>query len=345
MTVLPKLFKAVALCAALAPGPGAGLGPAQAAAPAASGNPKQTLTEPAAQADAPGTRPDAAPAAFDLPPPGPHDGRDGLVGTMQTYVARHEDTLPDLAVTFDVGFVELKAANPTVDTWLPGAGTRIVVPSAHLLPAAPHKGIVVNVAEMRIYYFAADGSLHTYPIGIGREGWETPIGTTRIVRKTKNPVWYPPASIRKEKPWLPEAMPSGPDNPLGFRAFYLGWAGYLMHGTNTPYGVGRRASHGCIRLYEADIERLYGHVPVGTPVTAVDQETKAAWIDGQLYVEVHTSTAQALEIETGAPMTVALPPDLVSAVVRVAPDGARVDWDAVQRAGRERRGYPVRVSR
>ncbi len=296
----------------------------------------------------PEPRAHAAPAGpaptFDLPP-GPPDGHDGLIGRMQVHIARHEDTLPDLAVQYDVGFVELQAANPGVDTWLPGAGTPIVIPTAHLLPDAPHKGLVLNIPEMRVYFYAPDGMVHTYPVGIGREGWATPIGTTRVVRKAKDPVWHPPASIRAEKPWLPVAVPSSPDNPLGFRAMYLGWPSYLMHGTNIPYGVGRRASHGCIRLYESDVERLYDHVRVGTPVTSVSEETKAAWIDGQLYVEVHPSTDQAVEIETGKPMTPALPADLVSAIVKATPEGADIDWQAAERAGRERRGYPIRVTR
>lgn len=293
--------------------------------------------------DAPGT-PVAPEPTFDLPP-GPPDGHDGLIGAMRVHIARHEDTLPDLAVQYDVGFVELQAANPGVDTWLPGAGTPIVIPTAHLLPDAPHKGIVLNIPEMRIYFYAPDGAVHTYPVGIGREGWATPVGATRVMRKAKNPVWHPPASIRAEKPWLPVSVPSSPDNPLGFRAMYLGWSGYLMHGTNIPYGVGRRASHGCIRLYESDVERLYEHVPVGTPVTSVNEETKAAWIGGQLYIEVHPSTEQAVEIETGAPVKRVLPPDLVSAIVKATPDGADIDWKAAQQAGLERRGYPVRVTR
>lgn len=268
-----------------------------------------------------------------------------VIGEMQTYTARYEDTLPDIAVRFDLGFVELKAANPNVNTWVPGEGTQIVLPMQHLLPDAPHKGIVVNVTEMRLYFYAPDGSIRTYPIGIGRDGWATPVGTTRVMRKAVNPIWYPPASIRKDKPELPVSMPSGPDNPLGYRAMYLGWPGYLMHGTNMPGGVGRRASHGCIRLYESDVEKLYPMVKVGTPVTSVNQEVKAAWINGDLYVEVHPSIKQAIEIEEDDKMTPEPPEDLVSAIVKVTDDTSRVDWDALKRAGLERRGYPVKVSR
>ena len=268
-----------------------------------------------------------------------------VIGEMQTYTAVYEDTLPDLARRFDLGFVELKAANPTVDTWLPGAGTEIVLPTAHILPDTPRKGLVVNVPEMRIYFYATDGTVHTYPIGIGREGWETPIGKTTVVRKTKNPIWYPPASIRKEKPELPALVPSGPDNPLGLRAIYLGWPAYLMHGTNTPYGVGRRTSHGCIRMYEPDVEKLYPMVRVGTPVTSVNQEVKAGWVGDELYVEVHPSIKQALELEETSKMTPEIPGDLVATVLKAAPDSSRLDWDLLQQAALERKGYPIKITR
>jgi len=172
--------------------------------------------------------------------------------------ARYEDTIPDIARRFNLGFDEVARANPGVDPWLPGEGTRIILPTQFVLPDAPPEGIVINVAALRFFYFPKpdkDGQrvVITYPIGIGKVGWATPIGKTKVVSKRKDPYWTPPASVRKEHAAegdpLPARVPPGPDNPLGNRAMNLGWPSYLIHGTNKPAGVGLRASHGCIRMY------------------------------------------------------------------------------------------------
>src|SRR5690606_29607209 len=154
-------------------------------------------------------------------------------------------------------------------------------------PDAPRDGIVVNLAELRFYYFRRKGEPRflTRPIGIGREGFTTPLGQTTVVRKAKDPVWRPTAATRADRPDLPAAVPPGPDNPMGAYALYLGWPTYAMHGTNQPWGVGRRVSRGCIRLYPEDIEALYPLVPVGTRVTVVDQPLKVGWHMGELYLE------------------------------------------------------------
>ncbi len=189
-----------------------------------------------------------------------------VVGTLQVTIATHEDTLPDIARRFNLGYDEVVRANPGVDPWLPGEGTRIVLPTQFVLPDAPREGLVVNLAALRIYYFPkpAKGEQRvvvTLPIGIGKVGWATPEGATKIVSKRKDPVWTPPASVRKEHAAegdiLPARVPAGPDNPLGAFAMNLGWPSYLMHGTNKPAGVGMRASHGCIRLYPEDIATLF----------------------------------------------------------------------------------------
>src|SRR3546814_682411 len=146
-------------------------------------------------------------------PDGADRGGTVMSGTMQTYRTTAADTLEKIAMRFDLGYVELLSANPGVDPWMPGIGVEITLPTARIPPKAPHKGIVINISEMRLYYFGADGALvHSYPIGIGRDGWDTPLGTTRIVAKKAHPTWYPPASIRAEKPELPRGVPPGPDN-------------------------------------------------------------------------------------------------------------------------------------
>jgi L,D-transpeptidase ErfK/SrfK len=274
--------------------------------------------------------------------------KEDMVGEIRHYTIQKEDTLLDVARQYDLGYVELVAANPGVDAWIPKPGTRILLPTAHLIPDAPREGIVINVAEMRLYYFPADaGGVVTFPIGIGVEGWGTPLGTTRVVSKREHPTWTPPESIRIEHHGdLPAFVPPGPDNPLGDFALDLGWPRYLIHGTNKPYGVGRRVSHGCIRLYPEDIKRLFGWVPVGTPVTVVDQQVKLGWVKGELYLEVHPSLAEANDIEIGTTPVPKPIPDLRERVKAAAGSKAgQVDWLLVDRTARDRRGIPVRITR
>ena len=237
-------------------------------------------------------RPPAGPTnTFPLPPAGTD-----VVGDVWAVVARHEDTLPDLARRFDLGYDEIAAANPGVDVWLPGRGTKVLLPTEFVLPDAPREGLVLNLASMRLFYYPATGpeetpTVVTHPVGIGREGWATPQGKTKVVSKKAHPSWTVPASILAEHAAngdpLPGVVPPGPDNPLGDYAMRLGIPGYLIHGTNKPHGVGMRVSHGCIRLYPEDIERLFPEVPVGTPVRIVNQPYLAGWNNGVLYLEAH----------------------------------------------------------
>ena len=212
--------------------------------------------------------------------------------------AEQQDTLPDVARRYHLGFDEIIAANPGVDTWLPGAGTVIRLPMQHLLPNAPRTGIVINLPDGRLYYFRTDQHgnrvVETDPISVGKMDWKTPLGVTTIVKKEKRPTWYPPKSVREthlkeDGDVLPAAIPPGPDNPLGEYAMRLGIPGgaYLIHGTNKPVGVGMQITHGCIRLYPEDIENLFGEVPVGMAVRIVNQRIKTGWVDGALYLEVH----------------------------------------------------------
>ena len=225
---------------------------------------------------------------FELAP-----GQD-VVGGVQVVTASKDDTLTDIARRFNVGYEEILRANPKVDPWLPGEGREIVVPTEFILPDAPRTGIVINIAAMRIFYFppAKRGDpqvVITHPIGIGKVGWRTPEGVTKIVRRQKDPTWRVPVSVRKEHhdngDDLEPVIGPGADNPLGKYAFYLQWPSYLIHGTNKPAGVGLRSSHGCIRLYPEDIEQFFTLIPIGTEVRVVNQPFVFGWRDGQLYLQ------------------------------------------------------------
>ncbi len=273
--------------------------------------------------------------------------RGDLLGSVRSLTAKHEDTLLDLARDNELGFVEIVAANQGVDPWVPGEGTEIILPTGHLLPDAPREGIVINLAEHRLYFFAEDG-IRTYAIGVGRDGWDTPLGTTKIVRKKKNPIWYPPESIREEHPDLPKVVRAGPDNPLGRHALYFDWPTYLVHGTNMPWGVGRRVSHGCIRLYPESIEKLFGEVPVGTTVQVIDQTIKVGWSAGELYLEVYPEPEQVDELERDGEFSSAAKRSNSDAYYKIrnlaGDELSRLDWPALRNALAERTGLPVRVT-
>lgn len=268
-----------------------------------------------------------------------------IIGEVTSYTVKDDDTLWDLAVEFRVGFIELAAANQSADVWVPEVGSSLTVPTAHILPDAAREGILVNLGDMRLYYFPPDGGpIDTSAIGVGVDGAVTPIGKAKIVRKQPKPTWYPPASIRKEKPELPPVVKPGPDNPLGDHALYLSWPAYLIHGTNLPPGVGRRTSHGCIRMYPADVERLFHRTPVGTSVTVVNQPVKFGWRAGDLYVEAHPTLKQADELEFEGKIT----PEPAGNIDALAKKAAgkytdRIDWPTFAAAVEQRTGLPVRI--
>jgi L,D-transpeptidase ErfK/SrfK len=268
------------------------------------------------------------------------------VGRQRFHTARRDDTLVDLAVRYGVGYVELLAANPGVDPWMPAPGKRLLVPDAHLLPPGPREGIVVNLAELRLYWYEPGARARSYPIGVARTGFATPKGSTRVTAKREKPTWVLGPSARRDHPELGASVPPGPDNPLGEYALYLGWPSYLIHGTNEPPGVGRHSSRGCIRLYPEHIEALFARVAVGTSVRVLVEPVKLGWVGGQLYLEVHPDAKQALQLdETGRFDPVPLP-GLRERVTRAAGRSAgRIDWAAVERAGRERRGIPLPITR
>lgn len=285
----------------------------------------------------------------------------GVLGELQVTYTRHEDTLPDIARRFNLGFDEVQNANPEVDPWLPGEGTRIVLPTQFVLPDAPTEGVVVNLAALRMFHFPKPGKdgkrvVHTYPIGIGKVGWATPEGATKIVSKRKDPWWTPPASVRREHAAegdpLPARVAPGPDNPLGNRAMNLGWPSYLIHGTNKPAGVGLRASHGCIRMYPEDVEVLFDGVAVGTRVTVVNQPIVYRWHDGNLYVQAYPPHEELLEAKAkkkkgkAAAVHTHLDEALANKMFqRAKAQGGAVDLALAEQVVNDARGVALPVSR
>ena len=269
-----------------------------------------------------------------------------VVGENATIVAEHRDTFVALARRYDLGFEEIVRANPDVDPWLPGEGTEVVLPTQFVLPNAPRSGIVINLPELRLYYFpdGEEGRLITHPISIGRMDWGTPLGLTAIQSKATNPTWYPPQSIRDEhaaenRP-LPAVVPPGPDNPLGSHALRLSLPGYLIHGTNKPSGVGMRVTHGCIRMFPEDIEALFDSVPVGTSVRIVNQPVKLGHHESALYVEAHPPLPERIA-EGSSALT-----ELTRAFVAFAEEGQgdNFDWDLAEEAALTSRGIPEFIS-
>ncbi|MDQ7015868.1 MAG: L,D-transpeptidase family protein [Gammaproteobacteria bacterium] len=273
-----------------------------------------------------------------------------LVGSLREVVAQQNESLSDIARRFDLGHNEIDHANPNVDHWLPKAGTGVLLPTRYILPAAPRRGLVLNLPEMRVYYYpnpsASDetAKLITYPVSIGRMDWKTPMGFTRIVKKVKDPAWYPPTSIKKEalekgEP-LPDVVPAGPDNPLGQHSLRLSMSGYLMHGTNKPYGVGMRVSHGCLRFYPEDIAELFDLVSVNTKVNIINQPVKAGWFMGMLYLEVHPPLDEDEHIEQTLRHAAM---EAINQARLGYEDLGLVSGRAVKRAVTERRGIPVPI--
>ena len=286
------------------------------------------------------------------------DAADGdLVGAVQKTVVGPDDTLPDIARRFDVGYEEILLANPGVDPWLPGVGREVVVPTQFVLPAAVREGVVVNVAAMRIFYFPPHKRgepqlVYTHPIGIGKVGWKTPEGTTRIVSRQKDPVWVVPKSVRDEHAAngekLPNRVPAGPDNPLGQYMFRLEWPSYLIHGTNKPYGVGMRSSHGCMRLYPEDIAVFFDLVPIGTRVTVVNQPYLFGWRDHTLYMQAYAVLEDDSRDWIGNRKRLVdrllKPQAQAGAQRRIQASDTQLDWQRIAALARGPRALPVPVS-
>lgn len=272
---------------------------------------------------------------------------DDVIGELALTTTVREDTIADIARAYSQGYNEMRLANPAVDPWLTGEDTEVVIPSLYVLPEAPHTGIVINVAEMRIYHFlpARAGQpreVSTYPVSIGRQDWATPHGATKVVSKVKDPSWTPPASIRKEHAAegdiLPAVVPPGPANPLGRFALRLGFNGYLIHGTDKPFGIGMRVTHGCMRLYPEDIERVFNTVPVGTQVRIVNQPYKLGVSGTQLLLEVHP----ALEEDTKSGKYADEFTHVMAQIVKYSvTSDIGLDWAALRGAIYRKDGVPV----
>jgi L,D-transpeptidase ErfK/SrfK len=276
-----------------------------------------------------------------------------VIGDLQETTVGKDDTLTDIARRFNLGYEELLRANPGVDPWLPGVGRTILLPTRFVLPDAPHDGVVINIAAMRLFYFPPHKAgepqvVFTHPIGIGKVGWATPEGTTKIVRRQKDPTWHPPISVIKEHKEngdeLPAVVGPGPDNPLGNRAFYLTWPGYLIHGTNKPAGVGLRSSHGCIRLFPEDIDELFDKVAIGTQVHVVNQPYVFGWDNGQLVMQSFGSLEDDRRDWKKAQQAL-LSKSLSKSVQKdLKTRGETVDWDLVLQLAHAPRGVIVPVT-
>jgi L,D-transpeptidase ErfK/SrfK len=289
----------------------------------------------------------AGPAAASLYPL-PTDGS-AVVGVDASVTTVYEDTLPDIAHRYSLGYYEIIRANPGIDVWLPGAGKQLTLPGRRILPPGPREGIVVNLPEHRLYYFpkARPGEqpvVITYPVSIGKMDWRTPLGATRVIAKVRHPAWYPPESIRKEHADngdpLPKVIGPGPDNPLGDFALRLaaGHGEYMIHGTNNPTAVGMAVTHGCIRMYPEDVAALFALIPVGTPVRLVNEPVKVAWVDGQLFLEAHPPVdAEGQSVE---PDLQVLSEKLDHAL---GSDTAAIHWDLARATLQAANGMPTIV--
>ena len=282
------------------------------------------------------------PETFILPPPDVD-----LVGEVRVAYADQDDTLPDIARRYGVGYDEIVKVNPGVDRWVPGEKTPIVLPTRYILPHAPREGIVLNLSEMRLYYYPKPTAgekpvVMTFPVSIGRMDWKSPLGKTAVVKKQEDPPWHPPESIKAEHAAegdpLPDVVPGGPDNPLGRYALRLGIPGYLIHGTNKPFGIGMRVTHGCVRMYPEDIERMFTMVPLGTPVYLVDQPVKVGWLADTLFLQAYAPLD-----EDNMPVEVTVHDAIKAVTAKVIP-GTEVDQAAIQLAVEQASGLPVAVS-
>ena len=285
----------------------------------------------------------ALPAAAAVFPTTPGDD---LIGEWRTEQVRPDDTLLDIARRHDLGYEEIVQANPGVDPWVPPVGATVQVPTQFLLPAGPRRGLVIDLARMRLFHYTlaptGSGVVTTHPLGIGREFRLPAAGETRVVRKRTDPEWIPPPSIRAERAaegeTLPPRIPPGPDNPLGSHALYLGIPALLIHGTHRPWGIGMRISSGCLRLYPEDIASLYARVPVGTPVRIVRQPFVVGRSGDGLYLQVSPGFPED-ETTDGSLLN-----DVIRAVATQRRRHEEVDWDEVSRAVAERSGAIVRIA-
>jgi L,D-transpeptidase ErfK/SrfK len=269
---------------------------------------------------------------FPLPPPG-----NDVVGQLQTVSSEDGDTLVSIGQAYDIGAYEMWQANPQLSKDSLAPGTRVLIPSQFILPPI-RKGLVVNLAELRLYYFPKNQNIVvTFPVGVGYQGWNTPRVSGSVVRKQADPVWRPTPAIRAESAAegriLPREVPPGPENPLGQYALYLTVPSVLLHGTLRPETVGRRSSHGCIRLFDPDIEYLFNNVPVGTPIQMIYVQDKIGRLNGKLYLESEVPFPEFNDSSN-------LEQRIATAAQR---RGHAVDWDKADNVASARLGVPEAI--
>lgn len=274
---------------------------------------------------------------------GPRVDGDLLMGEISSHTVKKRESLFDIARKYGMGIIELQAANPGINPWQPKPGTTVTVTKRHLLPGITRDGIVINLASSRMFYFKGPSEVMTFPIAHGKDGWETPVAATTIVEKRLHPTWTPPASIRAENPDLPDFIPPGPDNPLGDYALALGLNGIMIHGTNAPSSIGRRASHGCIRMYPEDIKALFNAVKKGTPVLITKTPYVLGWKGNKLYLQVTPKVRAVTKSKTLKKPK----PDkfLREAIEREAGPEAIIDWELVDEVRARADGIPAEIAR
>lgn len=297
----------------------------------------------------------AGAATWTLPPPDID-----IFGQVRTTQASRSETLLDIARQYDIGQIEILLANPNVDRWLPEDGSTVILPSRYIIPQGQRKGLLLNLPEMRIYYFPEPKKgekplIITHPVGIGRMDWVTPLGISKIVEKKKDPTWIPPKSLQMDRiangetPY-PSIVPPGPTNPLGRHAMRLsiGSGSYLIHGTIKPFGVGMRVSAGCVRMYPEDIEALFDKVPIGTQVQIVNQPIKLGWQLDSLFIELHPPLEEDQEKYSNYHSIVAAAINdflAQNSSRRNIPGDFEINQEALTQAILEKSGMPVLISR
>lgn len=263
-----------------------------------------------------------------------------IVGKIQTTTAQNNLSLGEIGRQFDLGVYEMIEANPNLNPWAPQPGATVIIPTEFILPPGKRQGIIINLAEMRIYYFHPhENKVSTHPIGIGRKGWNTPLGNAHITQKRELPYWQPPISIQQEHinrgTPLPKIVPPGPDNPLGKFAMRLSIPGYLIHGTNRPGGIGVRSTSGCIRLFPEDIKELYPKISLGTPVKIIHAPYKFGYRGHNIFLEAHQPLSDHYHAHENKLSL--LKQALEEAVLENYP----INWQEVEQKSTKFIGYPV----
>lgn len=278
-------------------------------------------------------------ALYHMPAPG-----DDIVGNSYTIKINRGDSVTSVRKRYEVSYHELVEANPRINFNRLRKGQTLVIPVQYILP--PYRtGIVINIPELRLYYFTPDGKfVYTYPIGLGRFDWRTPTATAKVVKKEVYPTWHVPDSIRdyalqKYDKLLPENIPPGPDNPLGKYALYLSKTGYMIHGTNDPLAVGTYISSGCMRMDDDPIETLYENVTIGTPVHIIHHPNKAGWLNNTLFLETHLPVSGYDDDEP--PLSDRRPEEAIEYATKYHP--ANINWNSVTQVTKSHLGIPQAV--